>query len=57
MLKPNEPMNNLKTSQPIDLILYDSELTKDIDKLKHTVVTLSSDYKLHYLGEFGIDFT
>ncbi|XP_026327157.1 bifunctional coenzyme A synthase isoform X2 [Hyposmocoma kahamanoa] len=50
MLKPNEPMKNLKTSQPIDLILYDSELTKDIDKLKHTVVTLSSDYKLHYLG-------
>lgn len=56
MLKPNDALKNIKTSQQVDLILYDSDLAKDIDNLKHTIVTLSSGYQMHCLGKFVVDF-
>ncbi|XP_075978098.1 bifunctional Phosphopantetheine adenylyltransferase - Dephospho-CoA kinase isoform X2 [Anticarsia gemmatalis] len=46
MLKPSEPKRDIKTNYPIDMILYDSELSKDIDQLKASVSTVRNNYKL-----------
>lgn len=46
MLKPIETIKEITTKYPIDMILYDSELSKDIDRLKAKVATVENDYKL-----------
>lgn len=50
MLKPSETVKEIRTSFPIDLILYDSELSKDIDQLRASVSTINKDYKIQSIG-------
>ncbi|KAM3965113.1 bifunctional Phosphopantetheine adenylyltransferase - Dephospho-CoA kinase [Aphomia sociella] len=46
MLKPTEALKNIKTNHPIDILLYDSDLSNDIDNLQRSVVTLNTGSKL-----------
>ncbi|XP_026761829.1 bifunctional coenzyme A synthase isoform X1 [Galleria mellonella] len=56
LLKSTES-KNIKTNYPIDLILYDSHLTKDINSLQQSVLSLNSGSKVHSielkLNDFG----
>ncbi|XP_026736424.1 bifunctional coenzyme A synthase isoform X2 [Trichoplusia ni] len=51
MLKPSDTVKEIKTGYPIDMILYDSELAKEIDDLKHAVSTVTSGYELQSIGQ------
>lgn len=51
MLKPSDTIKEIKTGYPIDMILYDSELAKEIDELKHAVSTVSNGYELQSIGK------
>ncbi|XP_047030218.1 bifunctional coenzyme A synthase isoform X1 [Helicoverpa zea] len=46
MLKPSGTIKDIKTNYPIDMILYDSELDRDIDQLKSYIATLNTGCKL-----------
>ncbi|KAJ8731258.1 hypothetical protein PYW07_004422 [Mythimna separata] len=46
MLKPSESIKEIVTNSPIDMILYDSELAKDIDTLKNSVTHVQSGCKM-----------
>ncbi|XP_013194903.1 bifunctional coenzyme A synthase isoform X2 [Amyelois transitella] len=43
ILKPLEATTKVKTNHPIDLILYDSNLSKEVDSLKSVVTSLKTD--------------
>ncbi|KAJ8722181.1 hypothetical protein PYW08_004583 [Mythimna loreyi] len=46
MLKPSESIKEIVTNSPIDMILYDSELAKDIDVLKNSVAHAKTGCKM-----------
>ncbi|XP_059052187.1 bifunctional coenzyme A synthase [Achroia grisella] len=46
LLKPIELTKNIKTNYPIDLILYDSDLSKEVESLQHSIATLNAGSKL-----------
>ncbi|XP_028166064.1 bifunctional coenzyme A synthase isoform X2 [Ostrinia furnacalis] len=52
MLKPTEAAKTIKTSKPIDILLYDSALTNELEDIKKSVATLNTDCKLQ-----SIDFS
>ncbi|CAB3220678.1 unnamed protein product [Arctia plantaginis] len=51
MLKPSQLKEEIKTNYAIDMILYDSELAKEVEQLKASVTTVEDDCKLQ-----SIDF-
>ncbi|RVE50887.1 hypothetical protein evm_004454 [Chilo suppressalis] len=46
MIKLTEKGNTIKTKYPIDILIYDSDLSKDIDDLKTSITTLGPEYRL-----------
>ncbi|XP_072949345.1 bifunctional coenzyme A synthase isoform X2 [Epargyreus clarus] len=46
MLKPREAVKKIKTSYPIDIIMYDSELSEETDNLKQSVVNVQDKFHL-----------
>ncbi|XP_049873172.1 bifunctional coenzyme A synthase isoform X2 [Pectinophora gossypiella] len=46
MLRPGDALKSISTHHPIDLILYDSDLDKDVEKLKQIVATKKTECKL-----------
>ncbi|XP_053609329.1 bifunctional coenzyme A synthase isoform X2 [Plodia interpunctella] len=43
ILKPLETQSAVKTNHPIDLVLYDNELSKEVEVLKKSVAALKTD--------------
>lgn len=50
MLKPSQLTEEIKTNYAIDMILYDSELAKEVEQLKASVTTIEDDCKLQSIG-------
>lgn len=52
ILRPNDRIKEIKTNHPIDLILYDNEMTAEVEKLKTSVVNVKSGYRIQSIGEY-----
>lgn len=51
MLKPSDKDSQIETHHPIDMVLYDSELSQEANALKQSVVTAEAECKLQRIGE------
>ncbi|XP_047991628.1 bifunctional coenzyme A synthase isoform X2 [Leguminivora glycinivorella] len=53
IIKPVDAVRNFRTYHPIDLVLYDNELSSEIDKLKKSVESLKTDYRIQSIEQDG----
>lgn len=53
MLKASGTIKEMLTNSPIDMILYDSELAKDIELLKNLVPCVQSGCKIQSIGKYS----
>ncbi|XP_061716278.1 bifunctional coenzyme A synthase isoform X2 [Cydia pomonella] len=53
IIKPVDTVKNIRTYHPIDLLLYDNELSSEIEKLKKSVESLKTDYRIQSIEQDG----
>ncbi|XP_063383809.1 bifunctional coenzyme A synthase isoform X1 [Cydia fagiglandana] len=53
IIKPVDRVKNIRTYYPIDLLLYDNELSSEIEKLKKSAESLKTDYQIQSIEQDG----
>lgn len=51
MLKARNSISKINTSKTIQCVIYEKELTKDIDNLKKSLENIQSECPIHCVGK------